>query len=358
MIEVPDHVAISFFTTYANGEFSSGVYRTRCMMCGDSQKRKHIKRLYLYKKGTSWNLFCHNCDYSRSFLNFVKEEYSEHFDDILNQCKDYSHAFESSPRSERKPRKETKKKINTCKIFIQNECVPLSLDCGDKSKQEVVNQQLRELLNRKIKVRIIKKMFFCNGKRYTNRVIIPFYDAHGDPYYFQAKSTRTHQSPKYINWRDESADGSVPKPEYNEFHIDREKIVYIVEGLFDSTFVKNAISTLGVSMSEEKYEYYCDKYPNHVFIMDNDERGWEKMRWLFEKGDRCVLFPFEFKHQTKDLNELALELNVSDLTDFVIENTYDGLVGSMKMDEYKIDRINNKDREFKRLKEYNDLWGI
>ena len=50
------------------------VFNFRCPICGDSAKKKNKKRGYLYQKNGKFWYCCHNCNVSKSFKNFLKEQ--------------------------------------------------------------------------------------------------------------------------------------------------------------------------------------------------------------------------------------------------------------------------------------------
>ena len=49
------------------------LWNSRCPICGDSQKNKAKKRLYIYAKKQDLFVKCHNCGYGASLGNFIKE---------------------------------------------------------------------------------------------------------------------------------------------------------------------------------------------------------------------------------------------------------------------------------------------
>jgi hypothetical protein len=350
--EIPDHLAVSFFTSYVGGVPTSGKHATRCPVCGDSARRDDIKRMYLLDDN-GWFVYCHNCGYSSSLYFFVRDFYPEHFDRFKSDCVSYNVLMNPIARPDTKKedevdrfkklvqkRRKKKKKIikgdekTPVEKYLDKYCYPLLRDQG-VSCQKKINRQRKYFLERGIAPDIVDSLYYCHSDRYKDRVIIPFFDKNKRIYYFQARSTMDHQQPKYLNWRDENDDESESKPEYNEHHVNKNEEVYIVEGLLDSLFVDNSVSTLGVSMSKEKIEYYCNKYPNRVFCMDNDESGWEKTFQLLKKNYKCLIFPSHFKH-IKDLNDLAIEIGTRDLTEFVEKNSFQGVLGVAKMKQYGI----------------------
>ena len=48
------------------------LWNSRCPICGDSQKNKSKKRLYIYAKKQDLFVKCHNCGYGSNLGNFIK----------------------------------------------------------------------------------------------------------------------------------------------------------------------------------------------------------------------------------------------------------------------------------------------
>lgn len=332
-LEIPDNIAISFFCTHVGGIPTGNVHFTRCPVCGDSEKRSHRKRCYLLKKKNGWIIYCHNCGYSSSLLKFIKNFYPQQYDYVIKESvggffedkkkdknEDLSNLIESLNE---KVTKKLKKKANPVKKYITENCIPLKKDCGNEKYQEVINEQIEILQKRRLKRHFIDKLFYAIDGNYEGRVIIPFYDLEQQPYYFQARATRQSQmNNKYTNWSDKN----IEKPLYNEFHVDSNQPVYIVEGLIDSLFVRNSVATLGVKIGVEKTKKLKEKYANRIWILDNDEVGINNTIKLFNKGEKCFIMPYKYKN-VKDLNDLAIQLKLNDLTEIINKNVYNGIEG-------------------------------
>lgn len=325
-LEVPDHVAVNFFKSQLNGTATSNVYYARCPVCGDSAKDQHRKRMYLLKEDRNWYVFCHNCAYSSSLLKFVKHFYPSHYDTMLKECigdffKDKKKDDEINNIIEslyQKVNKRVSRELNPVKKYIKKHCQPL------KEKKELVVK----LKQRRLSDSFISTLFYDKDGDYKERIIIPLYNKDNEPYYFQAMATQKWQAKyKYINW---SNGNIIEKPLYNDLFVDLNKTVFIVEGLFDSLFVKNSVSTMGASLSKSKIKELKKKFPKRIWIMDNDKSGDFRSKILFEEQERCVLFPDKYK-KIKDLNDLAILLKQDDLTKIAEKNVYNGLEGLIEL---------------------------
>jgi hypothetical protein len=342
-LDIPDDVAINFFKSTLSGIEMSGVYVTRCPVCGDSEKNTHKKRFYMIKRDSKWGVYCHNCAYASSLIRFVKEYYPSNYDYITNQClnsffkpkkfkknietTNTEDVLESLFKSLKDDRPQEIKKT-PAELYIAKNSVKLLEDCGDSCMQREVNAVRETLFNRMLKKELIDSMYYSFNGTYKYRALIPFYDEQGKIFYFQAMATLDWQKKyKYLNFKDESI---THKPIYNEFAVDRSKKVYLVEGLFDSTFVDNSVATIGVNFGNTVFNELKHKYQNRVWIMDNDSAGIKKTKELLNKGESCVIFPKKYK-SVKDLNDLALLLNNANLTEIVEKCTYNNICGLIEI---------------------------
>ena len=330
---IPNEVAIGFFTENIDGASkSASVHRGRCPACGDSQKSSAKRRLYLLNNTErGWTVYCHNCELSMSLYNFVKEYYPTDFSGFRNRC-----LTKALRRERKKPEGREDKILNKLKSKPKKVKVTIEKTEIEKFFEEqcvdLPDNLRKDMEDRNIQKNVIDTLKFCTTekrkyKKYKNRIIIPFYNEEDRLFYFQGRAISKYNQPKYINWEGEDS-----KPEYNEFGVNKEETVYIIEGLFDSTFVDNAVSVLGVKLSHSKLLYLSDKYKKGVYCMDNDPDGLKWTTMLLKKNKTCLVFPPEYK-EFKDLNDIAIYEGVNDLTEFVRENSHKGLKGLLHLNK-------------------------
>lgn len=342
-LEVPDNVAIQFFKSELDGVEMSGVHAARCPVCGDSDKFKQKRRLYLLKDEKGWGMYCHNCAFSSTFLRFVKDFYPLKYPHITTEC--MNDFFYEAPKRKKKEEnldelndllgnimggigKKKKPAFFPAEQYIKESCFPLTEDCGDSSLQREVDRLRQVLFDRRLSKELVDKMFYAYDGNWKQRVLIPFFDEDNRIYYFQGMGTQDWQKKfKYLNFKHESI---VDKPRYNEKLVDTDKLVYIVEGLFDSTFVDNGIATTGAGISTKQIRILKKQYPNRVWIMDNDETGLSVTKRLFAAGETCVLFKKKWK-KIKDMNDLALYLGLDNLTKIMEDMTYNNIQGIIEL---------------------------
>ena len=108
----------------------------------------------------------------------------------------------------------------------------------------------------------------CLTGEYENRIIIPSYNNKHELNYFVGRSFLTKTKMKYRN-----PDAQKEIIVFNEYLIDWNKDVYIVEGPFDSIFKENSIPMLGKVMGDLLFNVVYENAKKRVIIvLDPDAR--------------------------------------------------------------------------------------
>jgi transcription elongation factor Elf1 len=297
----------------------TNLYNFRCPICGDSQKNKSKARGYIYAVKTNTNFKCHNCGASMSLNNFLKKmDVVLHKSYCLDKFKD-GHTGRNFVADEPEFVFEKPK-------FTQRIILPLC------SEVEVGRTYLQ---NRKIDptkfyyaenfdefVRTFEGVDYgYMGKE--PRIIIPLY-CDKDLIGFQGRSLNS-KSIKYITVMLKEG---APKI-YGLDNIEKDSRVYITEGPFDSTFIRNAIAMCGadVDISDLGID-------NPVYIYDNEPRNKEilnRFSRTIDNGDPIVIWPSHIKE--KDINDMVIAGH--DVENLIKLNTYSGLEAKLKFNNWK-----------------------
>lgn len=139
-------------------------------------------------------------------------------------------------------------------------------------------EAMRYLKLRGITEEIIEKfdMGYTTEGDFAFRIIIPSYDSEAELNYFVARTWLPNKM-KYKN-------PTIPKETiiFNEFNIDFEKDIYLVEGAFDMFFLDNAIPLLGKNISPMLFEKIYNEAQGFVHIcLDGD--AWDNAQRLFHE---------------------------------------------------------------------------
>ena len=297
----------------------ANLYNFRCPICGDSQRNKSKARGYMYAVKTNANFKCHNCGASMSLNNFLK-----HMDVVLykSYCLD---KFKDGHTGRNFVADEPEFVFEKPK-FAQRIDLPLC------SEVELARTYLQ---NRKIDP---TKFYYAeNFDEFVHtfkglnhgymgkepRIIIPLYCDKG-LIGFQGRSLNS-KSIKYITVM--LKDGA-PKI-YGLDNIRKGTSVYITEGPFDSTFIRNSIAMCGADLDISNWGI-----SNPVWVYDNEPRNREilsRISRTIDSGDSIVIWPSHIME--KDINDMVLAGH--DVQNLIELNTYSGLEAKLKFTTWK-----------------------
>ena len=111
--------------------------------------------------------------------------------------------------------------------------------------------------------------------------------------------------------------------------IDKNETVFITEGPFDSTFIRNAIAMCGADADVDRWGI-----SNRVWIYDNEPRNREivnRISKTVDSGDSVVIWPDHI--HLKDINDMVM--SGLDVQNLVESNMYSGLKAKLKFTNWK-----------------------
>jgi hypothetical protein len=311
-------------------QVKTGLYNFRCIYCGDSQKNKNKTRGYIYGYKNDHNYKCHNCGVSKSFTNFLKDIDSSLYDQYVMER--YKNGSTGKGSNTPEPKFTFEKPKFTKKAFDLPSITELNKEHSARIYLE----------NRKIPQNFLSKIFYCEKfKQWTNeqketfestkydepRIIIPLTNK-GEIFGFQGRSLSKKPKVKYITI---ILDEDQPKI-YGLDRIDWNKIVYVVEGPFDSMFIDNSIAMVGADI--DKMFFATNFETNFVMVYDNEKRNKEMVARLeksIEMKFPVVIWPKDLKE--KDINDIVL--SGQDVESMLKLNTYQGLEAKLKFTNWK-----------------------
>jgi len=296
------------------------LYNFRCPICGDSKKNKNRTRGYIYAVKNNANFKCHNCGESLSFNNFLKKiDTTLHKQYTLEKFKE---GFTGKNFVVEEPKFEFNKPVFKKSINLPKASeVPIAKEYLEKRKLDPKKfyfaDKFKEWTN-------TQKATFSTIGRDESRIIIPMYDIDSNLIGFQGRALGPSPN-KYITVM---LIENAPKI-YGLDQINREETVYVTEGPFDSTFISNAIAMCGADADLDKWGIN-----NRVWIYDNEPRNKEivsRISRTIDRGEKVIIWSSSIKE--KDINDMVLAgLNVMDV---LKSNTYSGLEGKLKFNEWK-----------------------
>ena len=296
------------------------LYNCRCHICGDSQKNKTKTRGYLYQIKNNTNYKCHNCGVSLSFNNFLKQ-----IDPMLHKqysMEKFKEGFTGKNFVVEEPKFEFSKPKFTKKLDLPKASeVPVAKEYLEKRKLNPEKFYYAENFKKWVNQ---QKHTFENINKDESRIIIPMYDVDNNLIGFQGRSIESSYN-KYITIM---LVDDAPKV-YGLEKIDSQKPVYIVEGPFDSTFIKNAVAMCGSDIDIRSFGW-----SDYIWVFDNEPRNREiinRISKTIDRGDKVVIWPTSIKQ--KDINDLVIA--GYDPENMLESNTYSGLEAKVKFNEWK-----------------------
>ena len=297
----------------------SNLYNFRCPICGDSKKNKSKTRGYLYAVKANTNFKCHNCGASMSLNNFLKQvDPAIHKQYVLEKFKS-GHTGRNFVIDEPDFKFDVpkfKKKINLPKAAENpNSAGYLTARRLDPA-QFYYAEQFKKFVN-------TLKPTFDDTRYDEERIIIPLY-YEKKLIGLQGRSV----GPNPIKYITVMLDDDAPKI-YGLDNIRRDAPVYVTEGPFDSTFVRNSIAMCGADADVDKWGV-----SNPVWIYDNEPRNREitnRISKTIDSGQLVVIWPNGI--DDKDINDMVM--NGLDVQSVIESNTYSGLEAKLKFTTWK-----------------------
>ena len=300
-------------------KIKTDLYNFRCPICGDSQKNKSKTRGYLYSVKADVNFRCHNCGASMTLSNFLKTiDPVIHKQYVFERFKD-GHTGRGTVVEDPKFNFETPIFKKTIDLPRASE-IPIAKKYLEKRKLDATKFYFAEKFQQWVNSH---KQTFDTIHRDESRIIIPLYYKK-DLVGVQGRSLGPN-SVKYITtiFYDEA-----PKI-YGLDDIRTRDSVYITEGPFDSTFLRNSIAMCGADGDVGKWGVSTP-----VWVYDNEPRSKEitsRISKTIDRGDKVVIWPNNIYE--KDINDMVLAGH--DVQSIVESNIYDGLEANLKFTTWK-----------------------
>ena len=305
-------------------------YNCRCIICGDSAKKKNKARGYFFSHKTNMFYKCFNCDVSMQFATFLKK-----LDEtIYNEYRMESYSDKNIGNVNTMVFEQPKFKSKPQKLLDD---IVVSLSELDKEHEAVKFANSRNIPVNKFKdiyyIDEIKKIVKLNSDYETSirstepRLVFPFYDEDKNLTAVTCRAIRG-EALRYITVKLHDDKPLI----YNLNSIDPQKIVYVVEGPIDSLFIDNCIAVAGLSMNRIKNLKIVKN--NLVIVHDNQPRNKEVCNVIektISEGYNCVIWPQTIEQ--KDVNEMV-NFNIN-VVRVIKENTFSGLQAKVKFVGWK-----------------------
>ena len=311
---------------------TNGLYNFRCPFCGDSQKNKSKKRMYIYAKKQDLFVKCHNCGYGSNLGNFIKQ-----LDPHLHD--QYVMERYSQGQTGRGKTKEPEFKFEAPKFKPRPTTIKLP------SIGSLIHTHHARLFyeGRKIPDSFLERVFYAEDFKswaqsvseidYSNlgkeepRMVIPFFDTDGKLIAAQGRALGSHEL-RYITIKVTDESTKV----YGLERWNSENTTYIVEGPIDSMFLPNCLAVAGGDLQSIK----IDK-KQCVLIFDNEPRNIHTVKKLMnaiDDGWSVVIWSKDKKF--KDINDLIMSgLSTDEILEMINKTTMNGLEADWAAREWR-----------------------
>jgi len=303
-------------------------YNCRCIICGDSQKKKNKARGYFFANKNKLFYKCFNCDASMAFSTFLKNLDQNLFNEY--NLENYSDNVKSNTISSFKfeqPKFKTKDKKYLEKILVNL----TELDNNHEAVKFANNRNIP--LNKFNQIYYIEKIsdisYFNEDYKHSiktkePRIVFPFYDNENNLTALTCRGIRG-EALRYITVKIIDNKPLI----YGLESIDTKSTVYVVEGPIDSLFLTNSIAIAGTSLKK-----LIDLNFDMVMIYDNQPRNEQVCKQIEKAIDnqyKVCIWPQNIVG--KDINDMVnYNINVQKI---IRENTYNGLEAKMKFMGWK-----------------------
>ena len=157
------------------------------------------------------------------------------------------------------------------------------------------------------------------------RIVIPLIAPNGEWFGFQGRSLDKNDKMRYVTIM---LDEEQPKV-YGLDKLNADQRIYVTEGPFDSTFIRNACAMCGSDVHLDS-----GTYSNIVYIYDNEPRNkqiCDRIAKAIADGNQVVIWPKDIEE--KDINDMVLSGH--DVQNLVESNVYTGLQATLKLNDWK-----------------------
>lgn len=278
---------------------SGKLWNFSCPICGDSDKDRRKARGYVYKSEGSLHFKCHNCGNASSFSYFLKnfdaELYAQYRLEKLGENK--KRKFKEI-KSVYKPKKRL---VNLPSIHELDKDHPAKIYCVERlvSEDSMKRIYYSDDFHRFVDGHCMGKYSFKTDQR----IVFPLTDPEGNLIGAQGRVfTESDKKNRFIT----TSFGDEPLC-FGFDKIDLRKLVYVVEGSFDSLFLPNCIAVLSSSLNScvgSLRKFYGVSF-DCVLIHDNEPRNFE-IATITHKAlphHKVCIWPERVKE--KDINDMV-----------------------------------------------------
>jgi len=316
------------------GHHSNRDYSAKCPICGDSQKKKKLKRCHLFTKA-GWDhdvIHCFNCNWKGNMYTFLETVNPHLYNSYKNEKRATS--LNNLVRTQQPKEEEPLPDIDVSFFDSVRQSPPKVFDLPEQFKViEQDDEFYKYLMSRCMTPKQINMFRKCDGIITYNGqnialegyIILPLW--YNDKVYgFQARSIKDKMFYTFVP--EENHGYKV----WNWFNVNVDETIYVFESYFDalSSGLDNVVAQLGATLSEDRLNEVNDI----VFVLDNQRvdptAKVESIKYA-KKGHKVMIWPPN-KIKFKDFNEILKSGGTREkISEFIKRNIDEGLTAEVKL---------------------------
>lgn len=306
----------------------------RCDVCGDSQKRRHVKRGYIFTSDKG-NLmyYCQNCGVNVPLTIYMEQHHNDLyrqyvFDVIGSKPRRTERAADIIVRQRFEPNFQGLIPIQD--LQFNHPCIKYLISRrlpADKCKRLFYTDKFFTYINGVIPDKFPKYVLRNNEHE---RLIIPLMNKEGELFGVIGRALDNDQPQRYLTLK---FDENYPKI-YGLDQVDYSKHITIFEGPIDSMFVDNSLALAGTDADISMILQNKSKF---TIVLDNQPRNKEvvaKYRKYVYNDYNTVIWPAGLPG--KDVNDLILAGYTPDtIKQLIRDNTHRGQMATVMFNAWR-----------------------
>jgi len=339
---LPEEYIVEKFYTYGyqpkRNKYNK-TYQCGCPICREGASLGVKRRCFYIPKNN--NIFCHNCGWSSTPFRWILKVSGLTYIDLIEEVK----KFDSTNYTELKD-------VEIEKTYVAPTLPDDAINLFDKTQvkfykdNKVVVECLKLIKERRLHKAINKpKALFVSlkDKTHKNRLIIPFYNEKSEVVFYQSRTVLQSDNDNKSKYT--SKIGS-DKSLYGINNVIEDlNYVFLFEGPINAMFSKNGLAVAGISKGDhlftetQQQQLTRFQFYTRIWVLDSqwiDNTSLVKTEKLLDKGETVFIWPAKYGKKLKDFNDIVMKYSLNEITpEFIIENSFTGLMGMVKLAEIK-----------------------
>ena len=352
MVTLPDEYVITKFCQYSGypkHNKRANTWAGGCPICREGSSWGKKRRLY-YKLDKNY-IFCFNCGWKGSTLDFVKHVTGLTFQEIVAESSNFDTNNITEITTNKPPVKQTTVPSlphDSINLLDSSQVEWWLSSNDDQSSKKVVKDALDFIHNRLIDSAINRPdtiWLSLTDFTHKNRIVLPFYSTSNKILFYQSRAI--YNEPDRPNYLSKSNN---EKSIFNINNIDSKlDSMFLFEGPIDSCFVKNGVAVAGITNGHsedlnttQRKQLDDFRLYQKIWVLDSqwlDDTSLNKTKLLIENGNKVFIWPENIGRKYKDLNELCMAINKPGIGyKFIEKHSHDSLKAGVLLQNIKTNR--------------------